>query len=282
MLTRCWNLQGSNRIFAVKELLSEKKEDFEREVKILKRLSSEKHAHAHLITLLATYEQKGQYYLIFPWAEADLLGYWKNINPKPSNDRETALWLAEQCQGLADGLSKIHRYETYSGTSLLHPNSFPRVDSKGVKVATQAGCSSPTEGLRLFGRHGDIKPNNILWFPDRGPKGGHGVLKITDFGIAHFSTQNCVSARDRGLVPNSATYRPPECDLLDGVLSISYDVWTLGCVYLEFITWFFGGRKYLEDFGLKRKAVDHYWCDFRTDTFFTIEKDEELGEPTTN
>jgi serine/threonine protein kinase len=280
MLTECQNPQNSNEVFAVKELFSEKEADFVREVEILKRLSSDSHTHAYLISLLATYRQNGKYHLIFPWAEADLLGYWKDLNPEPSHDRETGMWLAKQCQGLADGLSTIHRYQTYSGNSLLHPNSFPKGDSKKIETAIQLGSSSRTKAVRvLFGRHGDIKPNNILWFPSPRGKDGKGVLKISDFGIAHFSTQNSESARGRGLVANSPTYRPPECDLGDGVISTSYDIWALGCVYLEFITWYFGGSRYLEDFGFRRLAVDDAWVGFPTDTFFTIEKDKESEAP---
>ena len=260
-------------------MYSSNKDAFTQEVGILKNLSSESHAHPHLITLLSTYEQVGKYYIIFPWAEADLLGYWKHKNPKPSNDREMALWLAEQCQGLAGGLSTIHHYKTFSGTSLPYHKTRSRADSKEVELATQASETSGTGAVRLlFGRHGDIKANNILWFPDLGSKGGHGILKITDFGIAHFSTENTVSARDRGLVANSPTYRPPECDLPNGKLSMSCDIWALGCVYLEFITWFFGGWKHLEEFGSRRLAIDHNWGGIRCDPFFVIKKDEKSGE----
>lgn len=265
-------------IFAIKELYSKEKEfsrqkeDFKREVETLKRLSRPEHAHDHLITLLATYEQAERYFLVFPWASADLLGYWKDINPTPSRDKATSLWLAKQCQGIADALSRIHRYETLSGTSLLHPSSFSRRDSIDINTIT---CRNPRQ---LFGRHGDIKPDNILWFPDR--DGGHGILKLTDFGTAHFSTRDSVSTEEREDIPNSATYRPPEWDLPNPMLRSSYDIWTLGCVYLEFIAWFMGGCEFLKMFGEKRQTADYRWLDFpeiQTDTFFTIGKDKSGG-----
>ncbi|KAF2500443.1 kinase-like protein [Lophium mytilinum] len=266
-------------IFAVKELSSVEKADFKREVAILKSFSTA-HAHPHLITLLATYEQAGRYHLIFPWAEADLLGYWKFKNSNPPKDRDTVLWLVEQCQGLAEGLSQIHKYNTTSGSSLLHlhhSNSLPDDKWKKEVIATQGERMKGMNSVRLYGRHGDIKPQNILWFPD--PKGGKGILKITDFGISHFSTQHSVSTRS-GTVPNSPSYRAPECDLSNPDISISYDIWTLGCVYLEFIAWYFGGWAYVDEFKKKRLAFDDFWGGMKTDTFFTIVKDEDAGTVT--
>lgn len=106
----------------------------------------------------------------------------------------------------------------------------------------------------LFGRHGDIKPANILWFlDDPGGKDGKGVLKIADFSIAEFTTQNAVSRKH---VANSRFYHPPETGFSDPVISPSYDMWSLGCVYLEFIAWYFGGWIAVEDFLDKRSSVD--------------------------
>jgi hypothetical protein len=269
------NLHGPKDMFAVKELYSDKKEfvlrkeDFKLEVETLRRLTRCDHAHDHLITLLTSYEQAERYFLIFPWAGADLLGYWKTVNSIPSQDKETSMWLATQCHGLADALSRIHRYDTLSAT-LLHPTSFAR---NGL---TETGRTTSGNPLKLFGRHGDIKPNNILWFPEQ--NGRHGILKIADFGSVHFSTRDSVSSKDRNPIPNSATYQPPEWDLDDvRMLRSSYDIWTLGCVYLEFITWFLGGYELLVDFAAKRQAADWRWWDIpeiQTDTFFTIEKDQ--------
>lgn len=213
----------------------------------MKRLSHD--LCQHLISLLATYEQHGKFHLIFYWAEADLLGYWKRINPEPATDRETVLWLSSQCKGLAEGLAKIHRYETYSGSSLLHQDSRSRTEAETNANLTQVGVGIPTNPPRLlFGRHGDIKPANVLWFSNPKDSEDKGNLKISDFGIAEFKTQSSRWTRQRGGMPNSGSYRPPECDLPDSIISSSYDIWALGCLYLDFITWCFGGWKYVEEF----------------------------------
>ena len=243
-------------------------------MEILKKLSCAPHVHAHLINLLATYEQTGKFYLVFPWAKADLLGYWTEENPRPPQKKEMVTWIAEQCHGIADGLSTIHRYHTFSGKSLLHPNSLPLDNLTEPRTSTKDKTMNEAKVIRLFGRHGDIKPNNILWFPDQTRKGGFGILKITDFGIAHFSTKNEVSAQERDLVANSPTYRAPECDFPGWMLSPSSDLWTLGCVYLEFIVWFIGGSTRLKQFAQDRTAFDPCWHGFSTDTFFTIEENQ--------
>jgi hypothetical protein len=63
------------------------------------------------------------------------------------------------------------------------------------------------------------------------------------------------------------------------MLSPSWDIWALGCVYLEFITWFFGGWEAVVDFAHRREAVDPYYHSFWTATFFAIENDKRSGVP---
>jgi serine/threonine protein kinase len=116
----------------------------------------------------------------------------------------------------------------------------------------------------FFGRHGDLKPENILWFPDQQSTGSHGILKITDFGITRFSSENNWNGR----VPNSPSYRSPEYDL-SKKLSTACDIWALGCVYIQFIVWYYGGHNYLQHFGDRRLAIDKHWWNYKTDTFFT-------------
>lgn len=244
------------------------KTDFRREATILTKLSDSKHAHDHLVTLLATYEHDGVYHLIFPWAELDLFDFWRQRTPEVE---EMGTWVVDQCLGLAAGLNSVHRYATLSG-AILNYGSDPPV-RKAVGRQKQFGPvenTSPTRVMRnLFGRHGDLKPENILWYPDDMTPGGHGILKITDFGVARFSTENSWDTRRTGRMPNSETYRSPEMEL-DGVLTSACDVWALGCVYLQFITWYLGGCKLVERFGQRRLASDPFMADIPSDTFFSI------------
>jgi serine/threonine protein kinase len=239
----------------------------------LQKLSHERHVHPHLITLLATYKYSGTYHLIFPWAETDLFGYWK-LFPDPLKDEATGTWLIDQCRGLAEGLYTIHRYETFSGTSLLNVFGLGtgQKSQESLRLVRHESVNV-SHTKNFYGRHGDLKPENILWFPDPSGK-TKGVLKITDFGIARFNTENGWEHHRSGRTPNSPTYRSPEIDL-EGKLSTACDVWALGCVYLQFITWYFGGQSYLVQFAKKRYAVDDQWAGITTDTFFTIYEELE-------
>ena len=131
--------------------------------------------------------------------------------------------------------------------------------------------------VKQYGRHGDINPGNILWFDDEdiSQERLKGTLKIADFGQAELnSLQSRTKPRD---VANTLTYRPPECDKLDdqapAPIRQTYDIWCLGCVYLEFITWFFGGHGLLRSFARQRMTPDYFQNNMRTDTFFQVDRD---------
>ncbi|KAF3051862.1 hypothetical protein E8E11_010331 [Didymella keratinophila] len=252
--------EAPHGVVAVKQLFSKKRDQFDSEVEILKRISRENHTNKHLIKLLATYEHNDEFHMIFPYAKRDLETYWRLENPKPIQSEKLAHWLINQCQGLAEGLARIHRYGTES------PNAFMKVDSKTASASSSRRIGGATNMHWFSGRHGDIKPANILWFPH----GSHGILKITDFGIARFTGQDQESQRGRDHPPNSVTYRSPECDDPEGQLSSMCDVWALGCVYLVFVTWFTGGYDYVEQFARERSSIDEGWFGFTTDSFFTV------------
>ena len=251
-------------LFAVKTLQSKDECRFNQEVKVLRKLSKDRHRHPHLITLLATYEWRRTFNLIFPLAEADLFGFWENN--QPCQTPAMARWIAEQCKGLAEALSRIHRWQTFSSSSVITEDESECSHAKPLARTASHGNASPTDRAlkNFFGRHGDLKPENILWYPDTRP-GKIGILKITDFGIAQVS-------RDysrQGVMPNSPSYRSPEFELEERH-SPACDVWALGCVYLEFITWFCGGHSLLQQFGNDRLAYDEKFGDIESDTFFTV------------
>ncbi|KAI0410238.1 kinase-like domain-containing protein [Xylaria grammica] len=107
-------------------------------------------------------------------------------------------------------------------------------------------CAGIAEGLHgmFYGVHGDIKPSNLLWFPD---------CNEEDFGSGNFSTTMKVR-RASALLGFTATYSPPECSFTDDEVEISaeYDVWTMGCLFLEFVTWYIGGWNAVVEFKKQR------------------------------
>jgi len=242
------------RVFAVKRLHSDKREDFDREVEVMRMLS---HAvHPHLISLLATYEQHGTLNLIFNWADCNLMEYWRDTNSNPVVDEATVLWMAEQCRGIADGLWLISKL--------------------GVTPESHKGdqTSSPP---RELSRHGDIKPENILWFSSQEGRDGRGTLKIADFSNA--DVHDAESGRllaERPMV-FSPTYRPPEWDVPDYTSSASHDIWALGCLYLEFITWGLGGWSLVDEFSRSRVAPDEL-LQIPSDCFYELTKSTVAGQ----
>lgn len=311
--------------FAIKQLQRRDSTSFKREVDILKKFTGA-NSHKHVVSLLATYEQFNKYHLMFHWADENLFNYWQKIKPNPGFNYENVLWLAEQCAGIADGLSKLHRHHTFVAASSVpeastHPShdadedlgnpSALQKDDQGAKASLQASLpvsdrsrepgndieqpflvmatTAPNRAphrrqphgerkarpvnerlsgdkIRQWGRHGDIKPENILWFD--GAHGTGGLLKISDFGESELNSRLSKTKR-RSSVVNTRTYSPPECDLETKIIRQSSDIWSLGCVFMEFVTWMLGGVDLWRDFARRRQVWDPVQK-MKTDTFFEI------------
>lgn len=252
---------------AIKKLFSSDETEFKKEVTILKALGSKHKKHPHLIKLLATYRQKQKYHLMFPYADANLRTYWED-RPSPSFDEATVLWSLNQMIGIASALSQIHNFHV---TYPLSVSGKVRVQ-KDAKLIVQ-------EKEELFGRHGDIKPENILWFqqtPDTEDE--RGILQIADFGLGRFHGRESRSNVPPDTVMGSPTYEPPECKLHRPV-SRAYDIWSLGCLYLEFITWLLRGSADIEAFADFRGRLAS--TGINDDNFFTIIKDDFGGSDAT-
>ncbi|KAI0892475.1 kinase-like domain-containing protein [Annulohypoxylon nitens] len=236
--------------FAIKKLTSPDKNQFISEVESLKRFSNDD--HPHLIKLLATYYHEEKFHLIFPWADGNLRDLWKRY-PKPIKSYLILLWIANQCSGIADGLRMIHRNEFKSTQNLLPPDE------------------------KKLGRHGDMKPENILWFKGStdGERLENGVLKISDFGLTRWHRNASNNNTEKNKLGISRSYRAPEFDL-DEKVSQSWDIWSLACLYLEFITWYLcGWDEGVDEFSKERakeNANSTREADYpiREDDFFNV------------
>lgn len=161
--------------------------------------------------------------------------------------------MVKQCLGLALGLKAIHH------------NCVDKLQAK------EQGLSSDAS-QKKHGRHGDFKPENILWFKQNGtstPDSVMGVLKVSDFGFADFhaslSKSDVPSSKTGGMTP---TYRAPEWDVMERV-SPAYDIWCFGCVLLEFVEWYLRGWNGIKDFEEKRiEDSKHVLAHYREDNFF--------------
>ncbi|KAI1415563.1 kinase-like domain-containing protein [Hypoxylon sp. FL1857] len=230
--------------FALKKLFGTNptkiEEDFKNELDMLKKFDG--NVHPHIVTVLTSFKHGGHYYLLFPWAECDLGRYFEN-NYNPITGLETVQWLSEQCLRIMEAVHLIH-----------FPPGLDRLQPRD----------------RLFGRHGDIKAENILVF--RSQK-GKANLVLSDFGLSsvHHDTS-------RSNIPNqgvSATpgFRPPECDMKDGRISRAFDVWTLGCLFLDLLTWLLGGEALRSKF--EEERMTRYINGLDTSIYFEVVATED-------
>jgi hypothetical protein len=231
--------------------------EFENEIEILNRFSGD--VHPHLISLQAAFRHDDEYCVILPWAEYDLVEFWKNTDPGSPLDKTSLLWVLDQCRGLASGLQSIHVYE--------QTESSTQDDNQDFKTE------------KVFGRHGDIKPANILLFRKQGDPGDRGRLVITDFGLSRFHSDGTKSyLLNKDNIPATLTYRPPECDLDECVISRSFDIWSFGCVLLEFAAWYLGGWGLVHKFVERRKVMNNpLFYGWNIDQFFELVGPPEGG-----
>ncbi|PVH79934.1 kinase-like protein [Cadophora sp. DSE1049] len=254
-----WDSNGNvddEPLTAVKRLFSADETEFLREATILNAMTLKR--HPHLIRLLSTYKHMGKYHLMFPYANANLRKFWDD-RPSPEFDANTVLWSLKQMTGIANGLLRIHTYTV----------SFPLLSAEGGVRMLEEMKLRIQNGEEWYGRHGDIKPENILWFGgDRSGGDPRGVLQIADFGLGRFHGRESRSRVDPESIASSPTYEPPECKLQRPV-SRAYDMWGLGCLYLEFITWLLRGSAEIEVFS-EFRGREATATGINDDNFFTI------------
>ncbi|KAG9240575.1 hypothetical protein BJ878DRAFT_429992 [Calycina marina] len=203
---------------AIKELRDGVNQDYNSEANNLENLSQLK--HDHIIKSLGFYEKDASKCFLFPWADGgNLRDYWANTK-RPTNSHGLVFWGLSQMLGLASGLDMLHNF------------------NKNGNI-----------------RHGDLKPENILCFRK---KDGKAILRIADVGLAKFNQH---ATRYRGYPTHTMSgtfkYEPPENDILKP-RSRRYDIWSMGCIYLEYIIWLLYEISGLETFN-STKNFTRFW-----------------------
>ncbi|KAI1212730.1 uncharacterized protein F4807DRAFT_457529 [Annulohypoxylon truncatum] len=182
----------------------------------------------HLVKFIAGFEMTGKHYLMFQWVNGgNLRSYWESF--QGLRDGELIKRTLKQIEGIANALGKMHN------------------------VDPEKNC-----------RHGDLKPENIL-VSER--SNNEIFLQITDMGSAKIHSVP-TSLRQIGTTSLAGTlrYQPPEVRT-SRRRSRAYDIWSMGCILLEFIVWFLYGWDGLSEFN---KSFDH-----TTQPFFRIGIGEE-------
>jgi serine/threonine protein kinase len=221
--------------------------------------------HPHLVKLLATYKFKSHYHLVFPFANTNLRGYWEDTG-LPRWNQETYAWFLGQLRGLTSGLNAIHNFR-----GALAYGKEPAHQGLTIPVGEYLTVEPAEE---RFGRHGDIKPENILWSNEFGT-GKDGILQIADLGLGRFHGVDSRSVIDARFLSCSPTYAPPEV-VLKLPVSRAYDIWSMGCVFLEFVTWLLEGDSVLKDFSSARANTG--LDGVNDDTFYTLVRHAGEGE----
>jgi serine/threonine protein kinase len=240
-------------VFALKEIDAMDQKAYNEELSALEKTCAQVQKEPHLIKLLLTFRHGEKFYLLFEWADGSLEKFWEfNTIKQPTSLTER--WAAEQCLGLARAVSRIH----------------------GLRTWQTKKRSSPTDALsddgREWGRHGDIKPDNILWFKEH--EGDHNFLVISDLGLTRYHTKFSRSLVHRSQIDGcTQTYRPPELDMGCGISQL-YDIWSLGCVFLEFCIWYLQGYWEVQLFVSERMENDKSTVDnMEEDKFFLMNGD---------
>ncbi|CAN9136435.1 unnamed protein product [Alternaria alternata] len=241
-------------VFALKAMEAGDHKTYREELAALEKTCAQVHKEKHLIKLLLTFRHGEKFFLLFEWADGNLGEFWRLHPFRPMNldDR----WAAEQCRGLARAVSRIHGLTTWQ------------------KISRSSSFGSLDDAERDWGRHGDIKPENILWFKNYGTDSN--LLVISDLGLTRYHSRFSKSFVPRSHIDGcSWAYRPPELDIEERI-SQKYDIWSLGCVFLEFAVWYLQGHYEVEAFSFQRIDEDLATYDgVKIEKFFNIDKSED-------
>jgi len=165
------------------------------------------------IPLLAKYIVGRDLFAIYPCASGNLRDFWVE-KFIPTIDVQTVQWFAAQMVGIIGAVCSLRPQGRY--TLYMEPD-----------------------------------PKRILWFRSFGPQGR---LVVSDLTLVRFHEEGS-SLRPRSLRPRHFDYEAPEA------ITQSYPgqfdwghraTWTLGCVFLELLTWLLGGEVLREDFETRR------------------------------
>ncbi|RSL60543.1 hypothetical protein CEP53_005419 [Fusarium sp. AF-6] len=203
---------GNPRV-AVKELLSSDPGPAEQEASVLEMVRGLQ--SDHMIKAIAYYQHGEKHYFMFPWAEhGNLWEFWTS-GSRARLDKPYIIWVFRQLTGLAAAIEKLH------------------------DLSQSRNC-----------RHGDLKPENILCFRDGDDENGTQTpavrMVITDVGLARDHIERTQFRESTNTRVSTKRYAGPEMDVdPGGPLSRRFDIWSMGCIFLEFVLWILYGEKEL-------------------------------------
>ncbi|KAK1777130.1 HET-domain-containing protein [Copromyces sp. CBS 386.78] len=202
--------------------------------------------HAHIIPFFGAIEKGTSRYLLFQWADGgNLRDFWKS-HPNPTPTAALVEKFLHQLRGIADALYNLHTFK-------------------------RDGCEDGSY------RHGDLKPENILSVGSL--KGDFGTLMVSDLGLAkHHPLATNLRRHQTSTEATTWRYQPPEVSIEEKKSigrSRRYDIWSMGCVTLEFIIWLLYGNDILNQFNDSINKPTSRPClpDFNRSPWFTTDDD---------
>ena len=173
--------------------------------------------HPHIIPIISSYRFRGRTNFLFPRASGGNLHDLLRNKDRPPELVSDERFLFAVC-GLCSAIATVHSF------SINELN------------------------LYMIGCHHDVKPRNIL------VEGGK--LILADFGLASLKLANESSRSD--FVAGSAWYLAPECEDVEDefekhTISRPSDIWSLGCILLEILTYLLKGSNGVAEFQRRRK-----------------------------
>lgn len=196
--------------------------DYAREHSALKFLQV-KRQHPNIVPLLACFKYGARYSFLFPRADCDLRMYFEKTDP-PHTHQET-FHLLERISKLASALNEIHNCEIF-------------LEADGRRI-----------DFSQIGYHRDLKPKNILKMGE--------TFMISDFGLAQFKDNELDSGVTWGW--GFSTYSAPECEKGANVGRLA-DVWSLGCIFAEAVTFAILGMEGILGFNrVRRQTLSPHW-----------------------
>ncbi|KAL9122157.1 MAG: hypothetical protein Q9187_001286 [Circinaria calcarea] len=186
----------------------------------------------HIVQMIKPYRHGRIFNIIFPCAKTNLGRYLREEQYGADELRHSSVEMSplwHQTLGITKALAYI----------IENP----------IQVQSDKG--------REIGHHLDIKPGNILI-------DNKNTLLISDFGQAEFLiVPGTSSSRVIGMA-GTESYAPPEMNHVSVNLSHKYDVWSLGCVFLEITAFVCGGHQgidRLDEIRSSREPGTNNWDD---------------------
>lgn len=235
--------QKAGREAAIKEInslvLLKDSKAWSREAKALEHIG--RRNLFNVVQVKAMLMQASKCYFIFPWANGgNLMDFWER-----NNDEKTRLNIArrlpnivKQLMGISYALRELHNFSPHG---------------------------------KLSYRHGDLKPENILLFFSNNSRESRespdiiGTWKMSDLGLArlHYEATGArygmaaTSTRAWG----STSYKPPEASgNPNSPTSRLFDMWSIGCLILQLITWLIYGMDRVVELAKRTVGMDRPSC----------------------